>query len=174
MESLLFDLLFMKLTKNLKMGKKDDLKFLNIDSSLYKTRISKKFENRKPYKPVNPKIIISFISGTIFEIHVREGQNVEKGEVLMFLDAMKMQNKLKSEIKAKVKKIFVKKLDKVSKGITLLSWNDRLYCYLFHTTIKLIELGLIIRWNLKCTRIYNFTFDFIRYVRLISENAINR
>jgi biotin carboxyl carrier protein len=102
------------------MDKNDNLKFLNIDTSLYKTRVSKKFENRKPYQPANPKIIISFIPGTVLDILVREGQLVRKGEELMILDAMKMQNKLKSSIEGKIRKLFVNKGDKVSKGTVLL------------------------------------------------------
>ena len=102
------------------MEKKDNFKFLNIDATFYKTRIGKKFENRIHYRPVNPKIIVSFISGTILDILVREGQYVEKGDDVMILDAMKMQNRLKSETKAKVKKILVRKLDKVSKGARLI------------------------------------------------------
>jgi biotin carboxyl carrier protein len=38
----------------------------------------------------------------------------------MILDAMKMQNKLKSSMDGKVKSIAVKKGDKVSKGTVLL------------------------------------------------------
>jgi len=102
------------------MGKKDNLGFLNIDTSLYKTRISTKFENRKPYEPADPKLILSFIPGTVLEIMVKVGQSVKKGEELMILDAMKMKNKLKSSQDGKVKSISVKKGDKVSKGTVLL------------------------------------------------------
>lgn len=94
--------------------------FLNIDSSLYKTRISKKFENRTPYKTPDPHIILSFIPGTVLDILVKPGQKVNKGDDLMILDAMKMQNKLKCGIDGKVKKIMVKKGEKVSKGTVLL------------------------------------------------------
>jgi len=45
---------------------------------------------------------------------------VSKGEDLMILDAMKMQNKLKCIMNGKVKSIAVKKGDKVSKGTVLL------------------------------------------------------
>jgi biotin carboxyl carrier protein len=95
-------------------------KFLNINSSLYKTRISKSFENRKKYSPNDPRLILSFIPGTVLDIMVKEGQIVEKGDDLMILDAMKMQNRLKSGISGKVKKIHAKKGDKVSKGVILL------------------------------------------------------
>jgi biotin carboxyl carrier protein len=102
------------------MEKKEKLGFLNIDTSLYQTRISKKFENRKSFKIPDPKIILSFIPGTVLEIFVEPGQTVTKGQDLMILDAMKMQNKLKCIMDGKVKSIAVKKGAKVSKGTVLL------------------------------------------------------
>lgn len=96
------------------------LKFLNIDGSLYKTNLSRKFENRNKYQPLDPKMIVSFIPGTVLDIMVAEGQSVEKGDHLMILDAMKMQNKLKSAIAGRIKKILVNKGDKVSKGTLLI------------------------------------------------------
>jgi len=102
------------------MTKKDTLGFLNINTSLYQTRISSKFENRKPYKPADPKIILSFIPGTVLDINIKPGQVVKKGEILMILDAMKMKNKLKANMDGKVKSIAVKTGDKVSKGTVLL------------------------------------------------------
>lgn len=102
------------------MNKNDKLGFLNIDTSLYQTRISDKFTKRKPYQPADPRIILSFIPGTVLDIFVKPGQFVSKGDVLMILDAMKMQNKLKCNIDGKVKSIAVKKGDKVSKGTILL------------------------------------------------------
>lgn len=102
------------------MKENDKMGFLNIDTSLYKTRISEKFQNRKSYKPADPKIILSFIPGTVLDILIENGQIVKKGEILMILDAMKMQNKLRCIMDGKVKSIAVKKGDKVSKGTVLL------------------------------------------------------
>jgi biotin carboxyl carrier protein len=102
------------------MNKNEKLGLLNIDTSLYQTRISEKFQNRKPYEPADPKIILSFIPGTVLDIFIKPGQVVSKGEVLMILDAMKMQNKLKCIMDGKVKSIAVKKGDKVSKGTVLM------------------------------------------------------
>jgi biotin carboxyl carrier protein len=102
------------------MENNNKLKFLNIDTSLYKTRISKKFENRKKYQPPDPKKILSFIPGTVLDIKVTEGQTVEKGDEMMILDAMKMQNKLKSTGAGRIKKIHVNKGDKVSRGALLI------------------------------------------------------
>jgi biotin carboxyl carrier protein len=103
------------------MNKDENLGYLNIDTSLYQTRISDKFRNRKAYEPADPKIILSFIPGTVLDIFIEPGQTVSKGEDLMILDAMKMQNKLKCNMDGKVKSIAVKKGDKVSKGTVLLA-----------------------------------------------------
>jgi biotin carboxyl carrier protein len=102
------------------MNKNEKLGFLNIDTSLYQTRISNKFTNRKHYKPVDPRIIVSFIPGTVLDILVEPGQDVSKGDILIILDAMKMLNKLKCSMNGTVKSIAVKKGDKVSKGTVLL------------------------------------------------------
>ena len=87
---------------------------------MYHTRISNKFQNRKPYKPADPRTILSFIPGTVLEILIEPGQSVSKGEDLMILDAMKMQNSLKCNMDGIVKSVAVKKGDKVSKGTVLL------------------------------------------------------
>ncbi len=102
------------MTKEVKTG------FLNINSTFYQTRISEKFQNRKPYKPADPKVILSFIPGTVLNIFVEVGQKVKKGDELMILDAMKMQNKLKCIMDGRVKSIAVMKGAKVSKGTILL------------------------------------------------------
>lgn len=102
------------------MNKNEKFGLLNINTSLYQTRISSKFANRIPYQPVNPKIILSFIPGTVLDILIKPGQHVSKGDDLMILDAMKMQNRLKCTLDGQVKSIAVKKGDKVSKGTVLL------------------------------------------------------
>jgi biotin carboxyl carrier protein len=98
----------------------ENFRFLNIDSSLYKTRVSRKFEEKEKYQPPDPKKILSFIPGTVLDIMVKEGDNVKKGDNLMILDAMKMQNRLKSSVAGKIVKIHAVKGDKVSKGTLLL------------------------------------------------------
>jgi biotin carboxyl carrier protein len=102
------------------MDNQNTFGILNIDTTLYKTRITKKFQNRKPYQPADPRIILSFIPGTVLDILVEKDQKVRKGDDLMILDAMKMQNKLKCSMDGIVKAIVVKKGDKVSKGTVLI------------------------------------------------------
>jgi biotin carboxyl carrier protein len=102
------------------MKKNEKMGILNIDTIHYKTRISRVFANRKPYKPADPHMMLSFIPGTVLDILVKPGQRVSKGDDLMVLDAMKMQNLLKCTIDGKVKTIMVKKGDRVSKGMILI------------------------------------------------------
>ena len=106
------------------MKEDQDLGFLNINSILYKTRLSPKFKNRKSYIAADPEKILSFIPGTVLDIFVKKGQTVKKGDALMILDAMKMQNKLKSGIDGKIKKILVNKGDRVSKGTLLIEMKQ--------------------------------------------------
>jgi biotin carboxyl carrier protein len=101
------------------MSTKEKPEFLNINNSLYQTRISDKFKNRTKYEPADPRMILSFIPGTVLDIFVAPGQTVKQGEVLLILDAMKMQNQLKSPVDGKIKAILAKKGDRVSKGVLL-------------------------------------------------------
>jgi biotin carboxyl carrier protein len=102
------------------MSKDDKPEFLNINNSFYQTRISDKFRNRTKYEPADPKKILSFIPGTVVDIFVTPGQSVIQGELLLILDAMKMQNRLKCPLDGNIKSIVVKKGDRVSKGALLI------------------------------------------------------
>lgn len=103
------------------MSNEKKLGVLNIDSSLYSTRISSKFEKRKNYVPANPNIISSFIPGTVLEILVTPGSNVEKGEDVMILESMKMKNRIKSNVAGKVKSVEVSNGAKIGKGDVLIT-----------------------------------------------------
>ena len=60
------------------------------------------------------------IPGVIFTVDVKIGDTVKKNQKIISLLAMKMENQIKSPIDGKVKKINVKKDDKVNKGDTLM------------------------------------------------------
>jgi len=93
---------------------------LNIDSTLYKTRISRKFHERKPYRKVDPQMIVSAIPGSVVNIPVITGQEVRQGDDLVILDSMKMQNRVKCLKSGRIKEIFVNEGDKVAKGTILM------------------------------------------------------
>lgn len=108
------------------MRKEKEPGYLNIDSTLYKTRLSQKFESRKPYEPVNPNLVRSFIPGIIIDILVHSGQKVHPGDDLLVMDAMKMKNLFKCRIGGTVKKIYISRGDKVSKGEILIEIEPEL------------------------------------------------
>jgi biotin carboxyl carrier protein len=93
--------------------------YLNIDSVLYRTRISVKYLKKEKFSPGDKRIIRSYIPGTITEIFISEGQEVCAGDEMMILEAMKMKNRIKAGCTGKVKSISVKEGDKVAKGSLL-------------------------------------------------------
>lgn len=98
----------------------DNYGILNIDGTVYKTKISRKFRNRLPYRDPDPKSILSFIPGTVLDILVKPGQDIKTGDDLIIVEAMKMRNFLKSSLDGRIKNIAVNKGSKVAKGTLLI------------------------------------------------------
>ena len=95
-------------------------KSLIIDGTKYRTQLSQKFENRKPWEPHNPKKISSLIPGTIIKIDVKVGQKVKAGDQMLVLEAMKMKNKILFQTEGIVKTIHVKEGEKIPKDSLML------------------------------------------------------
>jgi biotin carboxyl carrier protein len=93
---------------------------LVIEDVKYKTRLNKKFLTRKPYEPVDPKKIQSFIPGTIGNVFVKKGKRVKTGQKLLELEAMKMVNTIFAEFDSVILDILVKPGDLVSKNQVLI------------------------------------------------------
>ncbi|MFA8432899.1 MAG: biotin/lipoyl-containing protein [Marinifilaceae bacterium] len=91
----------------------DNFKEININGTLYKTELTKKFEGRTNWEAPNPKKMSSFIPGTIVEIFIKEGQEVKAGEKLLILEAMKMKNLIAMPFDGKIKKVYVQEGEKV-------------------------------------------------------------
>lgn len=95
-------------------------KSLIIDSTRYRTRYNKKFENRKTWKNPDPKKIISFIPGTIVKVFIKEGQKVKEGDNMLVLEAMKMKNRVKFPVEGTVRSIRVKEGEKIPKDYVMI------------------------------------------------------
>lgn len=93
---------------------------LLIEDVKYKTRLTKKYLNRKPYQPLDPKQVLSFIPGTIKKIYVKKGKKVKAGEKLLDLEAMKMVNTMFAGENNLVVDILVKEGDMVPKNQLLI------------------------------------------------------
>lgn len=100
----------------------DDKKLI-IDDTVYETNLSKKFMNRKKYEPPAQDKIYSAIPGVIKKIYVKEGDIINRDDRLLILEAMKMENSVRSHLEGKIKKIHVTEGVKVMKNQLLIEFN---------------------------------------------------
>ena len=66
------------------------------------------------------KTILAPLSGNIFKVNVSLGQKISSGEVVMILEAMKMETEVRATIDGVIQAISVKEGDVVQVGDTLL------------------------------------------------------
>jgi biotin carboxyl carrier protein len=93
-----------------------ELKTFILDDRAYSTRLTKKFEARKPYAPPDPKKVIAHIPGVIRKVYVEAGQAVARGDRLLVLEAMKMQNDITAHSAGRVARVHVELGQMVPKG----------------------------------------------------------
>lgn len=100
---------------------KSDDQFINlaVEEGVFKTLTTRNFERRVPYKPRDPKKLTAFIPGTIKKISSGKGKKVKKGDLLLILDAMKMNNQIFAPFDGTVKDIYVKEGERVEKNALL-------------------------------------------------------
>ena len=76
-----------------------------------------------PKKIDYSKVVLSPMPGAIVSISVEVGDSVEDGQELLVMEAMKMQNLIKSETNGKIKAIKVKKGDAVAVDAVLIEFE---------------------------------------------------
>ncbi|MEG1497995.1 MAG: acetyl-CoA carboxylase biotin carboxyl carrier protein subunit [Bacteroidales bacterium] len=91
-----------------------------LEDTEYLTFLPKKYKERSKYTHPNPNAVVAFMPGTIRKIFVEPGDLVKKGDKLMVLDAMKMNNELLSPIDGVVEKIPVSTNESVPKHTVLI------------------------------------------------------
>lgn len=108
---------------------------VNVNGTIYEVELSKEIEIpktptlvstvvNKSVKETIPesvevmatKQIRSPLPGTVLNILVREGDTVQRGQNLLIIEAMKMENEIKADSAGIVKKIHVHKGDTISEG----------------------------------------------------------
>lgn len=104
----------------------DELIEVNIDSDVYKVRskseldlLVEKLSGNKADAKIR-KEVYSPMPGIIKKLNVTEGQPVNKGEVLLVLEAMKMENEIKAVKDCVIKKINVEAMSSVEKNELLM------------------------------------------------------
>ncbi len=93
---------------------------LEIGGAIYTTGLTAKFKNRKNWKKPAENKILAVIPGTIREVYVCEGDQVEEGMSMLILEAMKMRNEIKAFRSGVVMKVKVKEGEQVAKEHLLL------------------------------------------------------
>lgn len=76
---------------------------------------------KAPTGPVSGDTISAPMPGTILDIKVSEGQSVKAGDILLILEAMKMENEIVSPKDGVVNKIHTSKSSTVSTGDALVT-----------------------------------------------------
>ncbi len=106
----------MKKQKKQKKQKNKDVISLVVDDVEYTTQTNTKYRQRKPYSPVNPKIITAFMPGNIQKVFIKKGQKVKEGSELLVLEAMKMKNIILAPADGTIKRVNIQEGDIVAKN----------------------------------------------------------
>ena len=93
---------------------------IELENGIYETRVTRKFDRRRPFEKKNPGLVKAVIPGVVAEIGTEVGKSVRQGDVLMTLEAMKMLNWIMAPKGGTIKSIRVATGEKVSKGQVLI------------------------------------------------------
>jgi len=104
-----------------KQGERVNYRTLLVENETYKTLLTEKYLRRKPYQEKDIRNIEAFIPGRIVKILVAKGHTVSKGDTLLILEAMKMNNKIMAPMDGVIKKINVKENDRIPKDHLLIT-----------------------------------------------------
>ena len=104
-------------------GEENNFDSFMLDDITYDTILTGKFKSRKAYQAVDPKKITAFIPGKIKKVYVKKKSKVKEGEILLVLEAMKMNNNIFSPMKGTIKEVYVTAGLSVSKGSLLIEFK---------------------------------------------------
>ena len=105
------------------MGKKIFTIFTEINT--FEAQIFNPMVNTENQQRVSPDKIISPMHGIIKFKSIKKNLHVNKGEVLMLLEAMKMQYSLTSPRDGIIEKIYIKDGEQAIEGMELLSLKEK-------------------------------------------------
>lgn len=104
------------------MSAQENTEHLELPAGSYETRISTKYKNKVPYRHVSPYCMEAFMPGTVRHICVKVGERVRKGDKVLVLDAMKMDNELLSPVDGVVKAVCVEEGKSIPKHQLLIEF----------------------------------------------------
>lgn len=89
---------------------------VNKKEFCFEEREKKHFEVKIPKKEFGEISVLAPIGGEIIKIFKKEGEEIKKGEKILTIAAMKMENEIESEYEGKILKILKKEGEIVKKG----------------------------------------------------------
>lgn len=93
---------------------------LEIDETVYQTTVPERFKHRKPWTPHKEGEVCSLIAGIVREIKVEQGVEVQEGDCIMVLEAMKMYNEILAPVSGMVEEILVQPNINIPKGTLMI------------------------------------------------------
>jgi biotin carboxyl carrier protein len=93
---------------------------LVVDDTVYETRLTWRYRQRRGWTRRDERRITSHIPGLVLKVEVRPGQPVRRGDPLLVLEAMKMQNEVVAPCDAQVKAVHVDPNQRVAKNELLI------------------------------------------------------
>ncbi len=106
--------------------KQNDLYHVHVNGAYYAIRVEdermRKLKELVAASHTGPaeQIIKAPIPGFVLKVQVEAGQNVKKGDPLLILEAMKMENVIKADEDARVEKVMVREQEAVQQDQELL------------------------------------------------------
>ncbi|MDN5341605.1 MAG: glutaconyl-CoA/methylmalonyl-CoA decarboxylase subunit gamma [Oceanotoga sp.] len=85
----------------------------NLEKTIAKKEVTEPKKEEKIVEKSSGEEILAPLPGVILDILVNEGQQINKGDKLLVIEAMKMENDIQSEYSGIIDKILVKKGDSV-------------------------------------------------------------
>jgi biotin carboxyl carrier protein len=93
----------------------DKEKFVFVDGDVFKVK-PVELTGRRKIKKKDEGDLSSPISGKVVNVKVKNGDSVKKGDILMVIEAMKMEYLIRAPYKGKVKKVNFKEKDQIEIG----------------------------------------------------------
>jgi biotin carboxyl carrier protein len=89
---------------------------LTIDDTVYPTRLTEKYRHRTGGKLEDARVLRAAVPGKILSVGVAVGESVERGQGVLVLEAMKMENTILVGVEGVVKTVHVAPGALVAKG----------------------------------------------------------